>query len=192
LYWQPDDNWTNISRKITTASQLNHITIDDGSRNEIQNALANGLEVTVHQSPISVNGRTGSGYAILDADCGVGAYKISGGASGGTLILLGFVALAILAISGFAFGLISGLIGLVSVYFQLVGYLSFLEELAFEVDADKRVDELNSRIVTMIFAAITGCGFAKVFQYKTTTLSEQATKLWRSIAMAAYAVLGQL
>lgn len=47
------------------ASQLNNITIDDGSRAEIQLALVNGLEVTVHQAPITVNGWQGSGYDIF-------------------------------------------------------------------------------------------------------------------------------
>ena len=48
------------------ASQLNNITIDDGARSEIQQALVQGLEVTVHQSPINVNGWQGSGYSVLD------------------------------------------------------------------------------------------------------------------------------
>tara|TARA_R110001599_G_scaffold233082_1_gene432261 strand:+ start:11684 stop:12124 length:441 start_codon:yes stop_codon:yes gene_type:complete len=39
----------------------------------------------VHQSPISVNGWQGSGYSVLDPETGVGAYQISGGASGGAL-----------------------------------------------------------------------------------------------------------
>jgi len=90
----------------SNASQLNHITIDDGSRNEIQNALANGLEVTVHQSPISVNGWTGSGYAILDADYGVGAYKISGGADGS--FFLNLLSFLLAAIGGFADSYVSG------------------------------------------------------------------------------------
>ena len=65
------------------ANQLSNITIDDGARAEIQSALSAGFEVTVHQSPISVNGWTGSGYTILDAEYRAGAYKISGGNSGG-------------------------------------------------------------------------------------------------------------
>jgi len=67
------------------ANELANITIDDGARTEIQQALNLGLEVTVHQSPITVNGWQGSGYAILDAEYGVGAYQISGGVSGGFL-----------------------------------------------------------------------------------------------------------
>lgn len=69
--------------------QLANIAIDDGAREEIQLALSRGFEVTVHQSPITVNGWQGSGYAILDAEYGVGAYKISGGASGGAVGVAG-------------------------------------------------------------------------------------------------------
>lgn len=47
------------------ASQLNQITIDDGSRAEIQLALVNDLEVTVHQAPITVIDWQGSGYDIF-------------------------------------------------------------------------------------------------------------------------------
>ena len=183
-----------ISIEVITsanASQLNFITIDDGARAEIQSALLQGLEVTVHESPITVNGWQGSGYSILDAEYGVGAYKISGGANGGFLILIGFVSLAILIMSGFAFGAVTGLVGAVFGYLQVRSYLSFLEELAFEKNANVRKNQLNSRVVTMVLSAITGFGFASHFT-KVNGLSEFATRIWRSIAMAAYAVLSQL
>ena len=62
---------------------LSQIIIDSEARSEIQNAIQRGYEVTVHQAPLNVNGWEGSGYAIIDPENGVGAYKISGGASGG-------------------------------------------------------------------------------------------------------------
>jgi len=73
---------------LTSANsdQLDNITIDDGARAEIVSGLALGLEVTVHEAPITVGGWTGSGYTILDPDFGVGAYKISGGASGAEFV----------------------------------------------------------------------------------------------------------
>ncbi|SOB76051.1 hypothetical protein SAMN04488490_1722 [Marinobacter sp. LV10R510-11A] len=43
--------------------------------------------MTVHQAPLNVNGWEGSGYAIIDPERGVGAYKISGGANGGEVSL---------------------------------------------------------------------------------------------------------
>jgi hypothetical protein len=56
---------------------------------EIQNALNAGRTVTVHEAPITVSGWTGTGYIIDDPATGAGAYKISGGANGGVLIVLG-------------------------------------------------------------------------------------------------------
>jgi hypothetical protein len=59
---------------------------DADTKAEITNALYAGKEVTVHQADINANGWTGMGYIILDPDTGAGAYKISGGANGGSLI----------------------------------------------------------------------------------------------------------
>ena len=64
--------------------------------------------MTVHQSPITVNGWQGSGYSVIDPEMGVGAYQISGGASGGFAVLgkvinaLSFLAGAAEAISAHA------------------------------------------------------------------------------------------
>jgi len=88
----------------SNAEQLQYITIDDGARSEIQEALNLGLEVTVHEKPIEVNGWKGSGYSIVDPEYGVGAYKISGGTNGGILIVLGITFLLMFMISMFIMG----------------------------------------------------------------------------------------
>ncbi|OZG74354.1 hypothetical protein BTA51_04905 [Hahella sp. CCB-MM4] len=67
------------------SEQLSAINIDDGARNEIRRAIQEGFEVTVHQSPITVNGWKGSGYSIINPQYGVGAYRISGGENGGII-----------------------------------------------------------------------------------------------------------
>lgn len=67
------------------ADQLRNVNIDAGARIEISNALARGLEVSVHAAPISHYGWSGSGYIIVDPNTGAGAYKISGGYNGGFL-----------------------------------------------------------------------------------------------------------
>jgi len=67
------------------ASIVAGLGTDADTKAEISNALAAGKEVTVHQADINANGWTGMGYIILDPDSGAGAYKISGGANGGTL-----------------------------------------------------------------------------------------------------------
>ncbi|WP_441003461.1 transglutaminase-like domain-containing protein [Pseudocolwellia agarivorans] len=64
---------------------INEITMESSIRQEIQQALNSGKEVTIHQEPINAFGWTGTGYLIIDPDSGAGAYKISGGANGGAL-----------------------------------------------------------------------------------------------------------
>ncbi len=81
-------------QKIYTLNQANQaqhqallaqITIDPQAMEEIQNALAVGNEVTVHQAPITQSGWTGSCYIISDPATGSGAYKIAGGFNGAGL-----------------------------------------------------------------------------------------------------------
>ncbi|MEW5837733.1 MAG: hypothetical protein AB1717_02740 [Pseudomonadota bacterium] len=69
------------------ANILDSLGTDADTKTEIANALNAGMEVTVHQADITANGWTGSGYIILDPETGAGAYKISGGANGGNIIV---------------------------------------------------------------------------------------------------------
>jgi hypothetical protein len=75
------------------ADALAQVQVDDAARAEIQDALAAGKVVTVHESPVTISGWTGSGYVVGDPDTGAGAYKISGGANGGEMLsfLAGFI-----------------------------------------------------------------------------------------------------
>jgi hypothetical protein len=80
-------------QKIYTITQANQdillpqINVDPDVMTEMQNALSIGKEVTVHQSPITQSGWTGTGYIITDPATGAGAYKISGGANGAYLYM---------------------------------------------------------------------------------------------------------
>ena len=75
----------------------------DVTRNRIQNALAQGMEVTIHERQITESGWKGAGYVIIDPQTGSGAYEIEGGAQGGALFflvatfVLALIALGILA-----------------------------------------------------------------------------------------------
>jgi hypothetical protein len=84
----------NAANQTNHATLLAQVTIDPQAMAEIQNALAAGKEVTVHQLPITQSGWTGSGYIITDPATGAGAYKISGGANGAALVLF-FIAVAL-------------------------------------------------------------------------------------------------
>ena len=110
----------NATNQISHATLLAQVTIDANARAEIQNALAAGKEVTVHQSPITQSGWTGSGYIITDPATGAGAYKISGGANGAALIgafvfgVLAIIGILSFGLAGFLFwGWMLGLMGAV-------------------------------------------------------------------------------
>jgi hypothetical protein len=72
---------------------LQRLQIDPDVKSEISDALVAGMEVTVHEANIAVNGWTGVGYVILDPTTGAGAYKIAGGENGAFLALLILLAL---------------------------------------------------------------------------------------------------
>ena len=93
----------NAANQVSHATLLAQVTIDPQAMVEIQNALAAGKEVTVHQAPVTQSGWTGSGYIVSDPATGSGAYKISGGANGGSLTGIAHAAAAL--------GIISLLIG---------------------------------------------------------------------------------
>ncbi|PVZ71899.1 hypothetical protein [Pelagibaculum spongiae] len=62
--------------------QLNNISIDSATKNEIRNAISQGKTVQVHEREINYFGWSGSGYIIENPETGSGAYKITGGANG--------------------------------------------------------------------------------------------------------------
>ncbi len=75
----------NLGNQSQHSTILQSLQLDQDVKSEISNALAAGKEVTTHEKNVSVGNWTGSGYVILDPDNGAGAYKIAGGANGGTL-----------------------------------------------------------------------------------------------------------
>ena len=69
-------------QKIYTITQKNaalalpKLSLSRGVAEEIQNAIAAGKEVTVHEKAINAYGFSGFGYIIIDPETGVGAYLI--------------------------------------------------------------------------------------------------------------------
>jgi hypothetical protein len=99
------------------ANLLSEITIESTSRQEIQNALNAGKEVTVHQEPINEFGWNGSGYVVIDPDSGAGGYKLNGGGNGGYLTPEEAVNLGI---AGLAVGFISAIPGVSILWLALL------------------------------------------------------------------------
>jgi hypothetical protein len=64
-------------------SALANLQISATEKQEIQNAIAAGMRVTVPQQELTVGGFTGVGYIIEDPESGGAAYLISGGRNGG-------------------------------------------------------------------------------------------------------------
>ncbi|WP_288999303.1 hypothetical protein [uncultured Psychrobacter sp.] len=50
---------------------------------DIRNGVNAGKTITVHDTQITLNGWSGTGYTILDPESGAGAYMIGGGLDGG-------------------------------------------------------------------------------------------------------------
>jgi hypothetical protein len=64
---------------ITTLPNIRH---DAATMDEIRAALAVGKEVITHTAAVAVPRWSGAGYAIIDPETGVGAWKIGGGRNG--------------------------------------------------------------------------------------------------------------
>lgn len=56
------------------------------TRAKLQASLEAGLEVVVHERPVSIDGWQGAGYLILDPETGAGGYLIDGGSNGSWLM----------------------------------------------------------------------------------------------------------
>lgn len=69
---------------------LSALTVDQVIKNEISAAIQTGRVAMIHQHPITYAGWTGVGYSLTDLVSGAGAYKISGGANGGTTTIAEF------------------------------------------------------------------------------------------------------
>ena len=69
----------------------------------IRNALAQGMEVTISQGQITSSGWTGAGYIIIDPNKGAGAYLIEGGINGGWITAESILMLVLLLVLFFAF-----------------------------------------------------------------------------------------
>jgi hypothetical protein len=66
-------------------SSLNDIVAPSEVIEDMRNALYAGKEVTAHPLPIAINGKSLSGYLIVDPITGSGAYRISTGQNGAVL-----------------------------------------------------------------------------------------------------------
>lgn len=85
-------------------SQLVNVQQSSSVMSAIRSALNAGMEVTVHERPISYAEFNGAGYIVLDPLTGAGGYLIEGGARGVHMALLvaGLIALSAVLVFGTA------------------------------------------------------------------------------------------
>jgi len=63
-------------------AQIAQLQQSDATIADITNAVNNGKQVTIHQSPFSFEGQNWTGYTVIDPATGSGAYLIEGGSRG--------------------------------------------------------------------------------------------------------------
>ncbi|QTD43726.1 hypothetical protein [Ottowia testudinis] len=130
------------------------------ARSRIQNALNQGLEVTIHERPITESGWKGSGYILIDPSTGAGAYEIEGGAQGGWLSLAaaaleGIATIAVGALITSFFLMALGKAALVSVSFVAVviiiaGIAYFLAHFYDKENPDHKYNYMAIKAMTIL------------------------------------------
>jgi hypothetical protein len=127
---------------------LANINHDQETMDEIEASLNAGKEVITHTDAVSVTGWSGAGYIILDPDTGAGAYKISGGANGGWIIIVTFLVLALLI---FYLAFSGNVVGAVLVGFQ---YYVFAERVKYIAKNAKSEEEAYSELMNALFLTV--------------------------------------
>ncbi len=138
---------------ITTV--LPQLQVDIQVKEDIQNAVNAGKEVTVSKSNISYNGWTGCGYIVINPETGAGAYMLSGGINGGILLvaLLLLTAIALLAIA-----VAIGPIAVVIVSLLMPFFLAFQAWLATQAS-----DGVRNCIASVLISILSVFTFMRVF-----------------------------
>ena len=101
------------------------------TKSRIQNALAQGMEVTIHERQIAEGRWKGSGYIILDPATASGAYEIEGMRQGGDLLtddqslLINVIAILVglIGVVGALFGILLNIFTWIDTYFDMLKYV---------------------------------------------------------------------
>jgi hypothetical protein len=134
------------ANRNTTLPNIHH---DSATNSEISSALSVGKEVITHTSAVSVPGYSGAGYIIFDPITGEGAYKISGGQSGG---FFGF-ALAFIMVAALFFvttGWIAVLVGVLG----FIAHAIMTIQLLFNGDPIDAANYSVARFLTLVLATV--------------------------------------
>lgn len=169
------------------AAALPQLSVSQQIKNEIQNAVSAGEEVTISQGPINYAGWHGVGYIIQDIQTGGGAYKISGGANGGVTIIGTFIALGAFALIGaFAF---SGFVALITVAAILWTAYKFGQRIDRISESNVSDSQKALEVNQAAFSAVLG-GFLSIVRPGEKYFLPLKFFLAAFNAMIAYAFLG--
>lgn len=140
---------------VNVDAVLPNLHHDIDTLNEIRASINAGKKVITHTDAVSIRGWTGAGYAILDPETNVGAWKISGGSNGGEIddfegnvLLFGeilFDAVAGLAESGAE---------IPKFFAKLFGYVGLMLELIETYNQCKDTAPLRAIISALIIFAV--------------------------------------
>jgi hypothetical protein len=126
---------------ITSQNQaqvLPNLRLDGLAMTEITTALAAGKEVIAHTDRISVPGWTGEGYILFDPVTGDGAYKITGGANGGYIVVtMIFIVIAFLIAAAVVTSSLGLLVAGAFAVFSMRTYTDTVKRISDLVDAGK-------------------------------------------------------
>jgi hypothetical protein len=151
-------------QRIYTVTQANVATVlpkisaSDKVIEDIQDAVAAGKEVTIHEKPINAFGWQGTGYAVIDPQTGAGAYLIDGEANGSFLVIMGASLMAVgiigtfgLAIPGLA---ISALAIYIAVWALMIGLIIVLQGMLAEGTDEAKWDEVKGPLMGLVTAVV--------------------------------------
>ncbi len=142
-------NQTNIN------TVLPQLEVDIQVKEDIQDAVNAGKEVTVSKTNISFNGWIGCGYIVINPETGAGAYMLSGGTNGGVLL----VALMLLtAIALLALAVIIGPVAVVIVALLMPFYLAFQAWLATQAS-----EKARNCVASVLISILSVFTFMRVF-----------------------------
>jgi hypothetical protein len=149
------ENGQNIYR-ITLENRdaaLPLINTDNSTISEIRSSIDTGKTVFVHENPVNLEQWTGTGYIVLDPVTGDGAYKISGGLSGGWIlsgILLIIAAILLLLVLFFAPFVLPAILWLATFFAAIAAFFTGLS----------RIDPSNPNNADACEVGVTAAGSA--------------------------------
>ena len=165
IYTVTADNVSQVGPMLST---------DADTRQEIVSAANSGFISIVHESPVSQDGWTGTGYLVLDPVSGDGSYKISGGANGGWFIIFVFLLIAVLLFVNLFTG------NFLAAFFTFLAFRAFAMRVEIIANMDISDEEKYEEVKFAAFLALLSAVLSVVRISPTQYPNEFSLKLFLS------------